>query len=467
MSRGLSRRHTRTAKRALEPEPKIEREKIRRPPSRDSRLVEAETAIQPALGDDGAHADWTLQREEPQTWDDDSESDWVLEPDLDDDPETFDDEEFVGEEDVDEEYLEDDDGVIWEDDDLPDEMALDTSGQMVIEDGEDITFDDHDTGFGAAPEVELAGRRDVSPRSPKPAASPRTTKARRSAPGRTPRQQGQKQRKPRQQQAAREPLAQWEEPDQPAGRAGPPGLTPLEPTPRPAPVSKARSAPRPVDIEPVSRPRSQPAGDALPPARGRGTALTHSPAEALVIGDAPAQPLPQPSGGAAGRRRRQSTQKPRLAIPPSGHRSSGRRRRSGKGLLPLITVVVVGIFGWFGYQQIDPATIQPTLDRITSLLPFPASTRTAEDSSFGDQDGLENLTAEQALSYLEDRALSQSEAPPPADRTNGPPIPKFKPLANDGASSSATRSTATSGNEEGDTQDASIIEQIIRYINPG
>ncbi len=461
----------------MEPEPKIEREKIRRPPSRDSRPAEAATssgtAFQPAHDDggdyhDSAHEDWTLERGGSSTWDDDSESDWVLEPDLEDDSEAFVDEEFVeaDEEEVVDDYIEDDAGVVWEDDGLPDEMAFDNSGQMVIEDGEDITFDDHDTGFGAAPEVELAGRRDVSPRSPRQAPSPRSANARQATPTRAPRKQAQKQRKPRQQQTARQPLAQWEAPDQPADQAEPPGPAPLEPTPRPAPVSKARPAPRPVEIEPVSRPHSQPAGDVLPSARGRST--TRSPAEALVIGDAPAQPLPQHSGGAAGRRRRQSAQKPRLAIPQSGHRSSsGRRKRSGKGLLPPITVVVVGIFGWFGYQQIDPATIQPTLDRITSLLPFPASTRTAEDSSFGDQEALENLTAEQALSYLEDRALSQSDAPAAADRINGPPIPKFKPLANDGASSAATRSAATSGNDEGAAQDASIIEQIIRYINPG
>jgi hypothetical protein len=194
-------------------------------------------------------------------------------------------------------------------------------------------------------------------------------------------------------------------------------------------------------------------------------------AEGLVIGDAPSQPLPGPSGG-AGRRRRQAASQPRLAFPPNSHRSSGRRKQSGKGLFPLITVVVLGIFGWFSYQQVDPADIQPILDRVTSFLPLPSSIRTAEDSSFEGQQALESLTAEQALSYLEDRALSQNGAPAaeePAGSvpTSGPPIPKFKPLPNDGTRSLAAQPAAEPDAGEGTAQDVSIIEQIIRYINPG
>lgn len=418
--------------------------------------------------DDGTHADWTLEPSEPAAWDDESETDWVLEPDLDDEIESF-----VDEEDDVEAFIEDDAGIVWEEDKRPDEMALDSPDEMVIEDENNITFDDYDEGVGATPEVELAGRRDVSPRAPRPIPSPRIDNTRAPKSRRAPPQQAQepgqkqinKQRKPRQQQTGRQPLAQWDVPDRPVERADAPALSRFEPSA--GSESTPGSRPRPAEAEPVNRQRSQPPGRGAS-ARGR--------AEALVIGDAPPQPLPESSGSsggaAAARRRRQTAQKPRLVVPPSGQRSSSRRKRSGKGLLPLITVILVGITGWVGYQQIDPATIQPTLDRLTSLLPFPASTRTAEDSSFEGQQALENLTAEQALSYLEDRALSPNSATTTAESADpgqaaGPPIPKFKPLANDRRSSPVTAPAVGSDNGGDATQDVSIIEQIIRYINPG
>jgi hypothetical protein len=459
---------------ALEPEPKIEREKIRRPPAPDSRFAAAEPSSEsafqpepPSTGgpsdiDDGSHSDWTLERRELSAWDDESESHWVLEPDVDDEPE-----DFVDEEDEAESYIEDDAGIVWENDDRPDEMALDSPDQMVIED--DITFDDYDAGFGATPEVELAGRRDVSPRAPRPVPSPRAANARQATPPRTSRQPAQKQghqqvkkqHNPRQQKTARQSLAPWEASQQLGDQAESSELRPLEPVSKPEAVSSTRS----VEAELGNRPRSQPAGINRPPVRG---AKPRGRAEALIIGDAPAQqPLPPPAGG-AGRRRRQAGQKPRLAIPPSGRRSSGRRKRSGNGLFSLIAVVLVGVVGWFGYQQIDPAAIQPTIDRITAILPFPSSTRTAEDSSFEGQQALQDLTAEQALSYLEDRALSQNGAAPTSgEQTTGPPIPKFKPLTDDRASSRSAQPATGSNNDDDGTQDASIIKQIIRYINPG
>jgi hypothetical protein len=471
----------------LEAEPKIEREKIRRPPSDDPRFTGAEapkrSSVQSArppadvddeTGDyyDSAHEDWTVESGASSTWDDDPEADWVLDPGLDDTPE-----ELVDEGDVDDYVEEEDDaGVVWEDDDLPDQMTLDGADQMIVEDENDITFDDYDTGFGTTPEVELAGRRDVSPRAPRPVPAARAAPARPATPRRTARQQqpqqppsqqrsGQ-QRKPRQQQqTARQPLGQWEAPRQAVERTEAPRLAPLEPTPKPAPTSTARPAPRPVEVEPVDAPRRPPAGGARSSTRPHAAA--RGPAEALIIGDAPGQALPQASGGGAGRRRRQSAQRSALAFPPSPRQSSGRGRRSNKGLLPLIAVVLIGIAGWFGYQRIDPATIQPTLDRIISYLPFPASTRTAEDSSFGGDEALENLTAEQALSYLEDRALSQNGAQTGAPQTNGPPIPKFKPLAGETPPEPVTRSAAGPDKADNAAQDASIIEQIIRYINPG
>ncbi len=473
MSRSLSRRHARTEKSALAVEPKIEREKIRRPPSQTprhvadetlpetntrSRTSSADTERQDSDYHDSAHADWTIDHSEAATWDDDTETDWVFDPSLDDAAEELsDDEEVV------DAYAEDDDsGVVWEaEDDFPDQMTFDEPSAAVIEDDDDIAFDDDGVfdddgaGFGPAPEVELAGRRDVSPRAPKPVSAGRG----RSTGQAHARQANPQQRGSRPRQTGRERASARDVLDNPTALAD----SPLEAIPTPAPTP--RSTGRPAEIEPVERSRAPAPRSARSSGRARSA---RAPAEDLVIGDAPDRPSPQPSGGGAGRRRRQPAMKVPVTLPSNARYPARRRRRSGMGLLPLVVVVVIGIVGWFGYQRIDPAAFQPTIDRVTSWLPFPSTTRTAEDSSFSDGQRLENLTAEQALSSLEDRALSDDVAAPSVAPTNGPHIPKFKPLSTGEQSLPSTTRSITEPDKTNETaQDVSIIEQIIRYINPG
>lgn len=451
MSSGLSRRRSGKARAASQTQPTIERDKIRRPRSVEPELVESsapslarsqsiyETAADDADGsvyDDGVYydspdPDWTLEEDEPSdasAWDEDSEADWVLDPNGDDE-----------EGDI---YAEDEGGVIWEDDVSSDQLAFD--------DSEEIAFGAEDPGYEAAPEVELAGRRDVAPKAPRPALPPRQ-KASRQAQPRQPRPQ--EQPGAHQAQPARPSRAEREGHSQPAPHGPPPRQAVFEP------------APQHIDVRPAAS-SSDVTANAGMPARTRTSRGT---SETLIVGDDHGQVLQHPRGG-SGQRRRQAQSGP--SFPPSGLRGAASRgRRSGKGwLITLALCLALGVGGWFAYQRIDPTTIQPAIDRLTSIIPLPGSTRTAADSSFNDEVAPDIIAAEQALSDLGESIDEQTTT----SQANGPPIPKLKPLPGQVSSSSPTRSVAAAEDEpssadsrDGTTREVSILEQLWQYINPG
>ncbi|MGI9509907.1 MAG: hypothetical protein ACR2QJ_11250, partial [Geminicoccaceae bacterium] len=201
MNGGPNRRFPRTAGAMPEARPKIEREKIRHrrpndllfdgadaPPERRP-ASDGPAYPEPAHGDnvvidqdiyesdsysDGPNQDWVAEDArlaDESAWDDEAEDDWALAGD--DEPNV---DEPTDARDVDHEES----GVVWEEDTLsepldgPDEVAFGGPQRNT---------------FGFAPEVELAGRRDVRPKPPRLAPAPQQ---------RAPRQQMRRQQQPRQ-----------------------------------------------------------------------------------------------------------------------------------------------------------------------------------------------------------------------------------------------------------------------------
>ncbi|MEM8952219.1 MAG: hypothetical protein AAGA21_04535 [Pseudomonadota bacterium] len=456
MSGSPNRRFPRTARAMPEARPKIEREKIRHrrpndlmfddgqaPVSREQHLTDDfdQEAFreQPDYQDeirfddpgqqyDDTSEDWTIEEgetEEAVAWDHEPEDDWVLDRD--------DGEPQAGS--VEDAY-EEETGVVWEDDAYSAEPGNDHP--------DEVMFGSQSQDYGFAPEVELAGRRDVRPKAPRPPQPHRTSGS------------GQPQRRQRQTET-RQPQARWE----------------------------GSEAPRPGSRQTGFQARKRPVAAAEPEDGrfSRTRATLGAPAAALAGGlddevlERPRSDVPQ--------RRRQAQSAPRPAPQPSrGGRRSGRRpgKAGGKGLIAAVALVLLLGVGWFGYQSAGPGGVQSVLDRLSTIIPLPGSSRTAADTSFGDRQTPETgaASAEQALSDLEERVRQQNAGGPVLSppREDGPPIPQFKPLPGATRSLSAPASDSAGdeaqlaanegvASDEEQTNGLSIFKQLWQYLSPG
>ncbi|MEZ5934361.1 MAG: hypothetical protein R3F54_20955 [Alphaproteobacteria bacterium] len=513
MNGGHFRRSPKTARAMPQPEPKIEREKIRHRRPNDMRLDDGqapaampslvteepdgtvyddraagyeghasrqEEAIDPYRDDtphqedpyqDDADLDWTVQPSETaqpseeeaafSAWDEESEENWELSADFDDGEESgF--EQFPAEDD------EDDGGVIWGDDALAD-PALGA-------DADEIAFGAAPEKKGTAPEVELAGRRDVRPKRPRPGPA--------SRPQGTDRQAGR--RRPAARQPQSPPDMDWSAPAEPEIEDPRIGQGFAEP-PRP-PIDRA---PPPRETDPLAEPL--PERDLERGHFSRPRPIAEVAAPRVAGGDSVLQP---PRSAAPVPRRRQakigraSSSTGRFSSMPLHQRLAIQQRRPGKAIIALTLLTLLLVGGWFAFESGSADGLGPLIDRVISMIPIPGSSRTAADTSFGDQDIAETVTPEEALSDLETRIREQNgdvatpaqTAPDPATiRVDGPPLPVFKPL-----SGQTTRSLPTSAQTAptpaadraelaengGDSardegSEPSIFEQLWRYINPG
>lgn len=495
-----------------ESRPTIEREKIRHRRPNDMRLDDGSTPVsrhplvteepdgsshqdyvfpdEQVYQDDGLYVDeanhleetsedWSREPDEAvvfSSWDDESEGDWELNPELGDGEPSFgrprphgDQTDLVVDED-------EDGGVIWEDDEAASRTGFDHP--------DEIAFGDQRSPMPTDPEVELAGRRDIRPKPPRPAQSQRPQAQRSQAPNLQsarpqPMRPAAETRPPRQQPRARQSQFQDELVERPVG---PPPLIPsplieddtpplieediiVEPGRRPG-ASAPAAAPGPAsEVGHFSRPRG-PSGMAPGSAMGRDEEV-----------------LQQPRQGGAAPRRRQAHPTPGM---PSSLRPTAARRGKGwsKGLIAAVALVLAIVAGGLAYLASGLGDGHPMVDRLTSILPLNGSNRTAADTSFGNQEAQPSVSAEQAISDLEQRiqqqnggvaASGQAASDPAANRVDGPPVPKFKPLP--GATRSLTAPQvdtggarlAANGGEpvEGESGEPSLIEQLWRYINPG
>ena len=448
MSHGQNRRFPRTAQAMPEARPKIEREKIRHrrpndlkfddgdePVSRQAHRAEEidhDTYVDAPRYQE-AEEDWTVEEDtgqEAAAWNEDPEGDWVL----DGDDDGHHDEGVELEEGAHGEF-EEEGGVVWEDDAFPADHA------EPFDDGPDeMSFGSQSKEFGFAPEVELAGRRDVRPKAPRPAPAPSA------------RAPAQAQRRPQ----GRQPRPDWNE-------------APEEPI-----------AQRPRSRKPAFEPRQPPAGPAHADSKRFSRTRATLGAPATIAGMPDEEVLEQPRSSPR-QRRRQAQPAP---APPkaAGRRGTGRHGRTrGRGLIAIVLLVLLAGAGWFTYQSTGPDGAQSLLDRLSALIPLPGSSRTAADTSFGSDDGNETgaISAEEALSNLEQRIQQQDagQAAPAAD-PDGPPIPQFKPLP--GATRSISVGTPVgaiddtqfaasdeAGSDDEQTNGLSIFKQLWRYLSPG
>lgn len=169
---------------------------------------------------------------------------------------------------------------------------------------------------------------------------------------------------------------------------------------------------------------------------------------------------------------------------PKRDRYGAIRTRKGqtKGLIAVLLLVLLAGGGWYGYRTIGPEGVQPMIDRLTTLIPLPGMSRTASDTSFGDVNSPGALSAEQALSNLEERTGQQNggDAPegaidPATLDAGGPPIPVFKPSplgttrslsAGTPIGSTDQAQLATNGSGE-DGGEPSIFLQLWQFLRPG
>ena len=445
MSGGQNRRFPRTARAMPEARPKIEREKIRHRRPNDLRFDDGEGPVSRQTQRAGevdhdtyvddpryqdAEDDWTAEEDDGQeasAWDEEPEGDWVL----DGDDDGHHDEGVEVEEGAHGDF-EEDGGVVWEDDAYPAEPIDDSPDEM--------SFGPQVESSGFAPEVELAARRDVRPKAPRPAPAPRT------------RVPDQSQRR----QKGRQSRSDWGD------------------------ATDELVAQQPSSRKPVSEHHQHPAGPVH--ADGKRFSRTRATlgAPAAIAGVADEEVLEQPRFSPPQRRRQ--AQQP---APPSlraGRRATNRHGKGrGKGLMTIALLVLLAGGGWFAYQSAGPDGAQSLLDRLSSLVSLPGSSRTAADSSFGNLDANETglSSAEQALSNLEQsiRQQDDGQAAPTTD-PDGPPIPQFKPLP--GATRSISVETPAGATDDAQvvaSEDAiseseqanglSIFKQLWRYLSPG
>ena len=482
MSGGSNRRFPRTARALAEPSPTIEREKIRHrrpndllfdgpepPPSSHAPLIDDlddGRHAGDAYSEDDSHyvdepSDWAEDDDAvpaASAWDEESEDDWVLhgEGDTASRSDLFD--EGVGRQDDYVEIYDDEEesGVVWEEDDtVPDHLSF--------EQPDEIALGQEKQSFGFAPEVELAGRRDVRPKPPRPAPAQRPAAARRPA---------------RQQRMAGEPR----------GRRRDEGRLPLDRS------GEAELQSRPAPLEPRQRSDEAAARPSAAPADtdrfSRTRATLGMPAGGMAAG-ADDQVLQQPRRATTGRRR----QAQKAPSPPSAPNMPKRdrygaitsRRGRTKGVVALLLFALLTGGGWYGYRTFGLEGVQPMVDRLTTLIPLPGMSRTAADTSFDEGETAGSLSAEQALSDLEQRVEQssgggQSGAGGPSDDpidpatidAVGPPIPAFKPTPLGATRSLAADAPAGSGdqaqlaaNGENEGGEPSILEQLWQFLRPG
>lgn len=460
MSGGQNRRFPRTASAIPEARPTIEREKIRHrrpndllfdspepPVTRRSLLTDDDVgetdAVDHDVYDQDTGDDWTVPREEASeavVWGDEPEDDWVLAGDDDRGAEIYDEDGYVDDD--------DESGVVWEDDAFVEPDPA--------EEPDELSFGRQEATFGFAPEVELAGRRDVRPKPPRAAAQPRAG-APRPQPRREP-SPGQHRSRPH--RAGHRPVETEPDLEGPSFREVPP----------PGP----RGGWRPQD------------GPSAESGRFSRTRATMGVAEE----DAGEEVLQRPRQGPSQRRRlaqaAPSSPNRASALPNLPKRDrygairSGRGRR--KGLIAAVVLMLLAAGGWYAYRTIGPDGIGPMIERLTAIVPLPGATRTAADTSFGDPETEAAVTSEQALADLERRIQQQEGGDLPSDAaasgTDAPPIPKLKPLAGATRSLSSEVPAAAAGDqpqlaaneEEGGDGEAgalSIFQQLWRYLNPG
>lgn len=163
------------------------------------------------------------------------------------------------------------------------------------------------------------------------------------------------------------------------------------------------------------------------------------------------------------------------------------RRGRTKGVVAVLLLALLAGGGWYGYRTYGLDGVQPMIDRLTTLIPLPGMSRTAADTSFGEGEATGSLSAEQALSDLEQRVEQssgggQSGAGGPSDDpidpatvdALGPPIPAFKPTPLGTTRSLAADTPAGSGDQaqlaaNGDNEggEPSILEQLWQFLRPG
>ncbi len=435
MNAGPQRRFPRTSARTTsQADVTIERDKIRHRRPNDLLFDEGEapeersTSFQEHGGDvfEETSADWSDENEDygdEPAWEDEPEDSW--------DEEVFDREGAPG-------HVEDEGGIIWERDASP------------PDDTGDITFDAQQDQDDWAPEVELAGRRDIRPKPPRPAPQPHPGASRR------PTRQGPVERRHAPEQPRGHPRRRQvglAEPEEDAGAiAGPSAFAPaaaVAGTAEPPPPGGGRFARTRATID---------SGQAGPP--GSGRALD--------------QQRRSPSS-----RRRKATQT-NFTPPLIAREHSTRRNRK---LAAIAGVLVIAVGGWFAYPLLNTGGIDPMIDRLIQLLPLPGSGRTASDTSFNEPLPPDSAEAERALTELERQVQSQEqeggvaakpEAIDPATiGTLGPPIPELKPVTGATRSLSAeptaveNDSTELATSEGGDGDDASVFERLWRYLSPG
>lgn len=428
MSGASSRRPRGTAK--APSEPKIEREKIRHRRPKDLDFADDDEVGFPqspetAGPDHDIHdqevyveevdLDWTAQHEAPagrSDWDDDSEDDWTL------------DVRRVDPRFSQEEELEEEEGVIWEDDAFAD--------PRFFHPGEDYAFDEEADPFDVAPRFEPPGHRNARSRAPRPAPPPRPQVQQY-------RPQGKQQRPPPRQRGA---APGWDEPGQPHFEE------PLE-------QEVVYRAPRRTGGRP-SRPMAPPGA---PPADSGRFARTL--AATGVIDDRDRRHMPpQPHQQPRGRRgpRHHSTPPPTVPLSRKEKRQFAARygngRGRGQGLF--IATVFFLIFGisWLAYQAISPNGGQPLIDRLTSILPFPTTTRTAADTSFD----APATAAERALSDLVESSGQNGDDLGLSPGSDDPPVPQLKPQSDD---QSQLRGI------DDEAENLSALDRLLRFINPG
>ncbi len=311
---------------------------------------------------------WSEQEEnvpdERQGWDDDPDGEWVF-----DDPAT------------DAPPQDQDSGIVWGGDEDIQIDAPQASHEAPVYDDEDRF----------APEVELAGRRDVRPRPPKPVPA----KAKRAQPG-------------------------GDRPAGPRTRSGVGGLQELD-----------------VELDsalPLAKPTL------VQRAQGR-FARTQATLETRPEMPGPlqnqAKSLQREGRGAASRRRQA---RPATALPQRQQRS-----RWGRTFLMLAMLALLSTAGWFTYQERGALLPEGMISGLIETLGLSGASRSTDDTSFGstvpgDQPGsadggsiLDIFTsgAESDINAEELTPLDPGSNPAPTGTngagTGGAPIPKFKP----------------------------------------
>lgn len=418
----------------------IEREKIRHRRPDDMRPYADDGHEEPAAWPDDEWSDqevWSDQEgdsdqeqqeswsNEEQSWDNEADGEWVF-----------------GGATPDEEP--DDSGIVWEDDDNIEISA--SHDHERYEDNEVV-----------GPEVELAGRRDVRPRAPKPpsqhASKPRAAKVPKPRPASVPHPPGAE----HQRRVVDDQLAP---PTQPPRMRG--GL---------------------ADDDVTHNQRSAPVRQSPPKDQSQGRfARTQATMEHGI--DAP-PPLvstaPPPQTNRRSSSRRQQSQ------PATAPYYARPRRRWLKSLVLLVLLVVLGSGGWFTYRQFDVLGGIGLIDRLNGMLGLSGSNRTAADTPFGGavspEDAVANLPRENEGDsgidvFSLDAAQRQRtgdagvQAGDPLKRTDGPPLPEFKPRSGEQEQTSLSRSIDVPAEDEraavlDDNPEPSIFERLFSYLQPG